>query len=104
MQRIEAGLLIPGRGDPVPGGVVVLEGPRISYAGPGAQAPVTAGADVVRAAAGMPGMWDCHGHFLGVRGFDLERLPLEPAELRAARCARDLRAALDAGVTSVREV
>jgi imidazolonepropionase-like amidohydrolase len=31
-------------------------------------------------------------------------MPLEPTELRSARCARDLRAALDAGVTSVREV
>ena len=32
------------------------------------------------------------------------QLPLEPEALRAARCARDLRAALDAGITSVREV
>jgi imidazolonepropionase-like amidohydrolase len=104
MQRIEAGLLIPGRGEPVPGGVVVLDGAVINYAGPAAQAPATPGVTPVRAAAVMPGMWDCHGHFLGMRGFDLERLPLEPVELRAARCARDLRAALDAGVTSVREV
>jgi imidazolonepropionase-like amidohydrolase len=52
----------------------------------------------------MPGMWDCHGHFLGVRHFDLGQLPLDPEPLRAARCARDLRAALDAGITSVREV
>jgi imidazolonepropionase-like amidohydrolase len=49
-------------------------------------------------------MWDCHGHFLGIRTLDLNQLPLEAAPLRAARCARDLRAALDAGVTSVREV
>ena len=52
----------------------------------------------------MPGMWDCHGHFMGARSFDLNRVTLEPSELRAARCARDLRAALDAGITSVREV
>jgi imidazolonepropionase-like amidohydrolase len=49
-------------------------------------------------------MWECHGHFVGTRSLDLTRLPLEPMPLRAARCARDLRAALDAGVTSVREV
>jgi imidazolonepropionase-like amidohydrolase len=49
-------------------------------------------------------MWDCHGHFLGVRNLDLGQLPLEPIPLRAARCARDLRSALDAGITSVREV
>jgi imidazolonepropionase-like amidohydrolase len=35
---------------------------------------------------------------------DLGRLPLEPVALRAARTTADLRAALDAGVTSVREV
>ena len=59
---------------------------------------------VSRAVAVMPGMWDCHGHFLGSRSFDLGKLPHEPLALRGARSARDLRAALDAGVTSVREV
>jgi imidazolonepropionase-like amidohydrolase len=104
MHRIEAELLIPGRGEPVRGGVVVLDGPRIGYAGPAGMAPPTLGAPVSRAVAVMPGMWDCHGHFLGTRGFDLAALALEPQPLRSARSARDLRAALDAGVTSVREV
>jgi imidazolonepropionase-like amidohydrolase len=104
MHRIEAELLIPGRGDPVRGGVVVLDGARIDYAGPAAMAPQTPGVPVSRAVTVMPGMWDCHGHFLGVRSFDLGQLPLDPEPLRAARCARDLRAALDAGITSVREV
>jgi imidazolonepropionase-like amidohydrolase len=104
MHRIEAELLIPGRGDPVRDGVVILDGPRISYAGPAGMAPQTPEAAATRAVTVMPGMWDCHGHFLGTRTFDLGRLPLEPEPLRAARCARDLRAALDAGVTSVREV
>jgi imidazolonepropionase-like amidohydrolase len=49
-------------------------------------------------------MWECHGHLLGTRTFDLGQLPLEPEALRAARCTRDLRAALDAGITSVRDV
>jgi imidazolonepropionase-like amidohydrolase len=104
MHRIEAELLIPGRGDPVRGGVVVLDGARIGYAGPAAMAPQTPDVPVSRAMTVMPGMWDCHGHFLGVRTFDLGQLPLDPEPLRAARCARDVRAALDAGVTSVREV
>ena len=104
MYRIEAELLIPGRGDPVRGGVIVLDGTRIGYAGPAAMAPQTLGVPVSRTVTVMPGMWDCHGHFLGVRSFDLGQLPLDPEPLRAARCARDLRAALDAGVTSVREV
>jgi imidazolonepropionase-like amidohydrolase len=104
MQKIEAELLIPGRGEPVRDGVVVLDGPQIGYAGPAGMAPPTPGAPVWRAAVVMPGMWDCHGHFLGSRTFDLGKLPLEPLALRGARSARDLRAALDAGITSVREV
>lgn len=104
MERIEAELLLPGTGEPVSDGVVILDGPVISYAGPALQAPETPGATVHRTETVMPGMWDCHGHFLGVRTLDLGQLPLEPIPLRAARCARDLRSALDAGITSVREV
>ncbi len=104
MERITAELLIPGSGDPVPDGVVVLDGAEISYAGPASSAPDTPGAVTYQAVTVLPGLWDCHGHFLGQRTFDLAQLPLEPVALRAARSARDLRAALDAGVTSVREV
>jgi imidazolonepropionase-like amidohydrolase len=104
VHRIAAELLIPGHGSPVRDGVVVLDGARIGYAGPAGTAPPTPGATVTTAAAVMPGMWECHGHFLGTRTFDLAQLPLEPEALRAARCTRDLRAALDAGVTSVRDV
>ena len=52
----------------------------------------------------LPGLWDCHGHFMGSRVLDLARLPQEPTALRAARSARDLTNALNAGITSVREV
>jgi imidazolonepropionase-like amidohydrolase len=104
MERIEAGLLIPGRGEPVRDGTVVLDGPKITYAGPAAGAPATPGVTAQHAATVLPGMWDCHGHFLGTRKFDLAQLPLEPLALRAARSGRDLANALDAGITSVREV
>jgi imidazolonepropionase-like amidohydrolase len=104
MERIEAELLIPGRGEPLNDGVVVLDGPTISYAGPAHDAPATPGARVHRTQTVMPGMWDCHGHFLGARTMDLSKLPVEPVPLRAARCALDLANALDAGITSVREV
>jgi imidazolonepropionase-like amidohydrolase len=104
MERIGAELLIPGSGEPVRDGVVVLDSGQISYAGPAAGAPDTPRAVTTREATVLPGLWDCHGHFMGARTFDLGQLPLEPVALRAARSARDLRAALDAGVTSVREV
>jgi imidazolonepropionase-like amidohydrolase len=104
MIRIEADLLIPGQGTPVRDGVVILDGTRIDYAGPASVAPSTPGAVVHRATTVLPGLWDCHTHLLGTRSANLERVPLEPTELRAARCVRDLRAALSAGFTSVREV
>lgn len=104
IQRFETDLLIPGRGDPVRDGVVVTDDAVITYAGPAATAPATPGATVVPAAAVMPGLWECHGHFLGVRSLDLAQLPLVPIAVRAARATADLRAALAAGVTSVREV
>ncbi len=104
MLRIEAQLLIPGEGEPVPDAVVVADGPTISYAGPAAAAPETPAAQVTATATVMPGLWDCHGHFLGSRFFDLARLPQESIALRAARSARDLTNALNAGITSVREV
>jgi imidazolonepropionase-like amidohydrolase len=104
MLRIEARLLIPGAGEPVPDGVVIADGNTISYAGPAAGAPDTPSATVTTAATVMPGLWDCHGHFLGSRFFDLARLPQESLALRAARSARDLVNALNAGITSVREV
>src|SRR6266545_1327268 len=78
--------------------------PRRPGARRAADAPSTPQAPSTRAAAVLPGLWDCHGHLIGARSLDLTRLALEPLALRAARCAGDLRAALDAGVTSVREV
>ncbi len=104
MERIEAELLIRGTGEPVRDGVVVFDGPTISYAGPAHDAPQTPSARVHNTATVMPGIWDCHGHFLGLRTLDLSKLPLEPAPLRAARATHDLANALDAGITSVREV
>jgi imidazolonepropionase-like amidohydrolase len=104
MLRIEAGLLIPGEGAPVRDAVVIADAAAISYAGPAADAPESPGAEVTTAAVVMPGMWDCHTHFLGSRVFDLAKMPQEPLALRAARSAVDLRNALDAGFTSVREV
>ena len=104
MDRIEAGLLIPGDGQPLRDGVVLVDGAAISYAGPASNAPDTPGAIAVKAAVVMPGMWDCHGHFLGTRSMDLTKLPQEPTAQRCARAVHDLHNTINAGITSVREV
>ena len=102
--RIEADRMIPGRGAPVDDAVVVLDGARISYAGARDGAPPADNGDhVVHVPTVMPGLWECHGHLIGMRSFDMSMLYREPVAMRAARIAGDLRAALSAGVTSVRE-
>jgi imidazolonepropionase-like amidohydrolase len=108
MQRIEADQLIIGRGEPIMDGVVVLDGSSIAYAGTRDGAPIERGngSATVRARTVMPGLWDCHTHLLGMRpgSFDYSHLPQTHPATRAARCAHGLRRALDAGVTSIREL
>ncbi len=103
MQRIEADLLIPGRGEPVRNGVVILDGPRISYAGPASDAPDTPRTDCFPVPVIMPGMWECHGHFVGITSADLNEIARTPTPVAALRSVRDAQAALQAGFTSVRE-
>jgi imidazolonepropionase-like amidohydrolase len=104
-QRIEADQMIPGRGAPVADAVVVLQDNQIAYAGSRADAPpATPDAVTVRGQTVMPGLWDCHTHLMGLRSVDMNDMMHEPVALRAARCTSSLRAALDAGFTSVREV
>jgi imidazolonepropionase-like amidohydrolase len=103
VQRIEADVLVAGRGAPVPDGCVIADGPVLSYAGPLAGAPQTPDAQVYRVPAVMPGLWDCHGHFMGGRSPDLAQIAALPPVLAGMRVARDARKALEAGFTSIRE-
>jgi imidazolonepropionase-like amidohydrolase len=103
LTRIDADVMIPGRGPVVRDASVLLDGRTISYAGSAADAPATPGALRVRAPAVLPGMWDCHGHFLGMRNAALATYFTDALPLRAARAAKDAEAALRAGFTSVRE-
>ena len=104
MERIEADVLIPGRGEPIHDGCVVLDGPTIVYAGSTAGAPTTPGAGIYRVPAVLPGLWDCHAHFMGMFSPDLAELATNAPALTAMRVARDAAVALHAGFTSVREV
>lgn len=102
--RIDADVLIPGRGAPVDSGCVILEDAVITYAGSATAAPATPGAVSVHLPAVMPGLWDCHAHFLGLHRADVATLMGTSPHLVAMRAVKDAAAAIDAGVTSVREV
>lgn len=102
--RIHAGLLIPGRGEPVPEGVVIVEGTDITFSGPGSQAPKTSEAPVVEVPVLMPGLWDSHAHLFGSPSWSIEGAAWVPPAAAGARATADLARYIDGGVTSIREV
>jgi imidazolonepropionase-like amidohydrolase len=104
MNRIEAVRLIPGRGEPVDHGCVIMDTGKIVYAGLSAKAPSTPHAIVTEARTVMPGLWDCHAHLFGILRPDLAALVTEPIAIAAARAVKDAERALQAGITSLREV
>jgi imidazolonepropionase-like amidohydrolase len=104
MDRIEATRLIPGRGEPIERGCVIMDNGKIVYAGPAAKAPSTPDAAVAQAKVVMPGLWDCHAHLIGLVRPDLATLVTEPIPVLTARAVKDAERALLGGVTSIREV
>jgi len=103
--RIEANRLIPGRGDVVESGVVLLEDGAIVFAGPATDAP-SAGKDseTVTTDTVMPGLWECHGHFIGTYSANIAEIHTLRPQLGAMRVTGDAHRALMAGFTSVREM
>ncbi len=105
LERIEADVLIPGHGDAIKDGCVVFDGPTITYAGTIEGAPnVPRDATTHRVAAVMPGLWDCHGHLMGLRTANIEEGARTPVATMAARATADAARCLQAGFTSLREV
>lgn len=104
--HIRASHLIPGDAEPMREGVVVIDGTDIAFVGSAADAPEVQESQVVDADTVMPGLWDCHTHFMGLAEgiVNLEALITQRPQVGAVRAARDAAVALEAGFTSVREV
>ncbi|MFD5556453.1 amidohydrolase family protein [Streptomyces sp. NPDC127068] len=104
--RIDADLIIPGSGTPTVNGTVVHADGRIQFAGPTAQlSEDDRSLEPTRVTALLPGLWDCHVHFAGIRGrVNTEELMLTPEALAVARSVKDAEAALRAGFTSLRDM
>jgi imidazolonepropionase-like amidohydrolase len=103
--RVDAALLIPGRGPPVPNATLVAEGTKIVFVGKQSKLPSKyAQLEGPVVPFLLPGLWDCHVHFFGAPSFAPGVVTSTPAALAGARSARDLAATLDAGFTSVREL
>eukprot|EP00873_Tetraselmis_striata_P001493 jgi/Tetstr1/421757/TSEL_012661.t1 len=108
--RIKALVLIPGRGPPINGpGVVLIKGGTIEYAGAQEDAPLPADGikeSVIEVEVVMPGLWDCHTHFFGqgTPGMELVQGYSPEKYIHFATALKQLKEALHAGVTSVREL
>ncbi len=102
--RIEAARLVPGRGEPLDNGVVIIDDDLISYAGAADAAPETPEGVTVTTDTVMPGMWECHGHFIGGYTANIEEIHTTRPQLMSMRVTADAGRVLDAGFTSVREM
>jgi imidazolonepropionase-like amidohydrolase len=106
---LENGLLIDGcGGDPVRGGAVLIEAGLITWAGPGSEIPaLPAGTERVdvRGDAILPGFIDCHVHVAGPgTAMSHQQLAMLPRTLGTFLAAPRLRATLEAGVTTARDL
>lgn len=106
---IVAGLLIPGRGEPLTNGAIAVKSGVIEWVGPAGSLPSAyRGVSPTRVPVLLPGLWDCHVHFFGIGSLnDLESafgIPTGQAALAGALTAHDLEATLLAGYTTVREL
>ena len=104
MLRIQADLLIPGKGEPIERGAVVVDGAVITYAGTMGGAPAGPDFEVVEVPVVMPGLWDCHAHLFGSPSWSLEGAAWVSPAAAGARATTDLARYIEGGVTSIREV
>jgi imidazolonepropionase-like amidohydrolase len=102
--RIDADLLIPGRGTPIPHGTVIAEGSEIIYAGPTSGATDNAVEPTAQVPVVMPGLWDCHIHYGTQAPEEFGTVSFGSPSVLGARAVDELGRTLDGGVTSVREL
>ncbi|KAL9113462.1 MAG: hypothetical protein Q9227_002503 [Pyrenula ochraceoflavens] len=104
---IKANLLIPGDGSPIPSATVIINGPKIAWVGPSQELPTEWASVPIKTHVPylLPGLWDCHVHFLGVLSpiDTVNPFATSPTHI-GLRLSRDAPATLNAGFTSVRDV
>jgi imidazolonepropionase-like amidohydrolase len=102
---LRGGTLIDGTGrEPVPDCAIVVEDDRIGAVGPQPEVMWPPSARVIDATGKtiLPGFIDAHAHLMAYQ-YELEKRLTTPASLTVIRTLSNLRATLEAGVTTVRE-
>lgn len=103
---IRCGRLIDGSGGPPKRNrAILVEGSVIQAVGPDSEIREPQGAEVIDASdrTVMPGLFDCHLHFWGMKTENWVASQLEPRELSLIRSVDDARRLLAAGYTTVRD-
>lgn len=101
---ITNGTVIDGRGGDPFTGTIIIEGERITASGRQDQVTIPRDATVIDAMGGsiLPGLIDCHVHFL-LEYPDIMRGLITQPSLRLLQAIPRMRATLEAGVTTVRD-
>lgn len=102
--RVNADLLIPGRGEPIQNASIVVQNGKITYVGKNPNLNSNRCLSVIKVPVLMPGLWDSHVHFMGTNKTGVDDMATTSPALAGARGARDIAATLNAGYTSVREM
>jgi imidazolonepropionase-like amidohydrolase len=100
--RFDAENVIIGNGELIENGTIVIDGNKITYAGESEHAPSADNNESVNTI--MPGMWDCHVHFTGIKTPSLESTVFSNPTVGALRCVWDVNEVIRSGFTSVRDV
>ena len=106
MKLVTDATILDGRGSgPLSGHVIVVEGQTIQAIAREGEIPRSPDAEVIRlpGLTVLPGMIDSHVHLMGMQHMDTRAHAFVGEGLRAARCVPQLRALLEAGITTVRD-
>jgi imidazolonepropionase-like amidohydrolase len=103
---VRCGRLIDGSGgSPKRDQTILVEGSTVRQIGSESEVRVPRGAEEIDASdkTVMPGLFDCHLHFFGMRTDNWITSQLEPRELSLIRSVDDARRLVEAGYTTVRD-
>ncbi|RMY08416.1 hypothetical protein D0868_04819 [Hortaea werneckii] len=107
---VTSDLLIPGKGDPIPNGCIIVQDNQILQVGRTDDLSQTTAAfsqlSRTHVKVLMPGLWDCHVHLTGMHTVTGSAFisSQQNMALTGARLAKDAQLLLDAGFTTVREM
>ncbi|KAF2100129.1 hypothetical protein NA57DRAFT_56057 [Rhizodiscina lignyota] len=101
---IRASTLIPGIGKPLTDQAVISEHGKIVYVGSPSHVPSQySNLSTISVPVLMPGLWECHSHFVGaspLKPINTENMSMGNSAAAGARAVRALRDTLYAGYTS----